>query len=76
MSSKRRLRRRGCEHKRRYSEDEARRMMGRMDSEGRLRPGSHVYRCNFCGWWHIGRQPQEAGGKRQRVKVWEWNTGV
>lgn len=58
MSSKRRLRRRACENKRRYEDREtaeaSRQALLRL---GRCHPGSVVYGCSFCGGFHIGRRP-------------------
>jgi len=46
MSSKRRLRRKNCERKRRYGKDEA-------IVEARRRH-MRAYPCKFCGGFHIG----------------------
>ncbi len=76
MSSKRRLRRRQCTHKRRFdNQPQAERMLGRLASIGRLRPGLHVYHCPFCRGYHLGRADKQFKQKG-RLKLWEWNQGV
>lgn len=75
MSSKRRLRRRECEKKQRYSSREiAARFLAWMQHVGRARPGLHVYECQFCHGYHLGRETRHL--RRKRVKAWQWNMGV
>lgn len=57
MASKRNLRRRHCEGKRRYPDEKAARSAMRlcaawMRDADRLDP----YRCAFCGSWHFGHR--------------------
>lgn len=62
MASLRRVRRRACEGKQRFDTKEAatghlisrRRTMAR---GGVSTHGMEVYRCGFCGGWHIGHRP-------------------
>jgi hypothetical protein len=59
MASKRAIRRRSCERKRRYpTEAEARRGAAALN---RRQPDKvHAYRCAFCGLtphWHVGHPP-------------------
>lgn len=58
MASKRNLRRRSCEGKRRYETEQAARSAARlcswMHDADRLTP----YRCGFCGSWHFGHRVQ------------------
>jgi hypothetical protein len=51
MSSKRRIRRKQCDGKHRYSKEEA-------EEEAKLKRWPyHAYKCSFCKGWHIGRRP-------------------
>lgn len=66
MSSKRRIRRRQCGHKRRYADAIAAGNVARYFRH----QGQHLapYRCPWCGWWHIGhpnkRQKQAMKARR------------
>jgi len=52
MSSKRAMRRKSCDGKIRYlSREKARSKVFKMSFDGR---SLDVYRCDFCGGWHIG----------------------
>lgn len=55
MSSKRRLRRRQCEGKRRFPDVESatlrRRYLQRKNDDGRP---MNIYLCKFCGGYHVG----------------------
>lgn len=57
MASKRRLRRKACEGKRRYDTPEAAQAakyrLRRQTMETRM----NVYRCQFCNKYHIGHTP-------------------
>jgi hypothetical protein len=59
MSSKRRLRRRSCERKRRYDRLAA---IKRAKSLRHRSASYHAYECAFCGGWHVGRR------NRRRVR--------
>jgi hypothetical protein len=72
MSSKRRLRRRECTNKHRYSsEKEAHEHIAWLDKIGKLKPDTHAYRCRFGNHFHIGRGSQHQ--RRTRIKLWQWN---
>lgn len=76
MSSKRQVRRRQCLKKRRFvSEAEAQGAIASLSRAGRDRPGLHIYACQFCRGWHIGRAMNKFRD-RDGLKVWEWNQGV
>lgn len=71
MSSKRRLRRRRCERKRRYaSQTEAVQAIIGMKKAGVCRPDTHSYHCDLCGGWHVGRASKNLG-HRKSIKLWE-----
>ena len=71
MSSKRRLRRRRCENKRRYeTQTEAVQAIINMKQAGVCRPDTHSYRCDLCGGWHVGRAARHLG-RRKSIKLWE-----
>lgn len=60
MASKRRLRRRSCERKRRYaSEASARSALLRTNRLSEFPRLMVPYRCRFCNGWHFGRQAQK-----------------
>lgn len=74
MSSKRRLRRRQCTHKRRFSsKKEAKDFIRYLRLKGVCRNDTHPYRCQFCNGWHIGRSSRNLQ-RRESIKVWEWNS--
>lgn len=52
MSSKRRVRRKSCERKKRY---ETSAEAGNVLKFYTVGSGYHVYKCDFCGGYHIGR---------------------
>lgn len=55
MASKRGVRRKSCEGKRRYeSRQEARWWLSRYTAERGYAGHMNVYRCQFCGGWHMG----------------------
>lgn len=56
MSSKRRIRRKQCESKKRYStREEAERAIAQIFYHSHGYPGKlNVYHCKFCGGWHVG----------------------
>lgn len=57
MSSKRRIRRKSCEGKRRHkTHDDAVKEM----CEGRIREGLTVYKCRFCHQYHVGHKTKAA----------------
>lgn len=51
MASKRALRRRSCEGKVRHAS------AGAAHIAALKTPGTHAYRCNFCGSYHVGHAP-------------------
>ena len=53
MSSKRRLRRRSCEQKRRYGSAHHAKRARRAADPVKFH-GVHPYHCQFCGGWHLG----------------------
>ncbi len=60
MASKRRIRRRSCSSKIRYSTEQAA-QQAKSDLRSR-KPGRismHYYKCKFCGGFHIGHMPQQ-----------------
>lgn len=64
MSSKRRLRRRGCENKIPYpTKDEARAAASRINRSGKG-SGQSAYRCDFGDHFHIGRANKERKAAR------------
>ena len=76
MSSKRRQRRRQCESKRRFeTRGEAGHELVKMALRGKARPGLHVYRCPWCGGYHLGRTDGRFK-HRSMVKAWEKTQGV
>jgi hypothetical protein len=55
MASKRRIRRRSCESKRRFqTEQEAHRVIAMLHYRGRVRGFLGTYKCQFCGGFHYG----------------------
>lgn len=75
MSSKRRLRRKQCEKKKRYASQEvAVQRLGHLKRIGKLKADSVPYPCHFCHGWHIGRRKQPG-----RSKIWthlsRWSGG-
>lgn len=62
MASKRRLRRKMCTRKKRYTtQQEGWNQIWHIRQEKKRAgiPGGqqlHVYKCDFCGGWHIGRK--------------------
>ena len=55
-ASKRGVRRRSCERKRKYEEEgeaRAHAQILRLKGQGEL----HHYRCSQCGFWHVGHVP-------------------
>jgi hypothetical protein len=75
MASKRRRRRRECTNKDRYPTSEAAgRMLAYLQRIRKARPGMHVYPCDFCGGYHLGRGSKRQ--RRRRIKAWQWNMGV
>jgi hypothetical protein len=71
MSSKRRIRRRQCQHKKRYPDEEsAQNAIRHMRQTGVAYTGLHVYPCDFGNHFHVGRQPKNFRG---RLKMWQWN---
>jgi hypothetical protein len=61
MSSKRRLRRRGCEGKHRHPtlEEAQAHIVSLARSYGAR--GLRPYRCKFCGAYHVGHAPHSLG---------------
>lgn len=59
MSSKRRLRRRGCENKRPYPTKEEAVAAARAMNRHRAGMGQKAYACEFAPHWHIGRPTKE-----------------
>lgn len=58
MSSKRRLRRKECERKKRFAtKHEA--SLGALGATRRGVDRLRVYRCRFCGGWHMGHWRRE-----------------
>lgn len=52
MASKRRLRRKSCEGKKKFdNQTDAIKTVMRMKSDGE---SVHAYKCNFCNGWHVG----------------------
>lgn len=57
MSSKRRVRRRACEGKQRYASSvEGNTAIWSVSRKG-YKGHMQVYKCKFCGSYHIGRAP-------------------
>lgn len=52
MASKRRLRRRSCERKKRHAKRDAIGIAKSMRRRGKM---VSAYSCQFCGGWHVGR---------------------
>jgi hypothetical protein len=66
MSSKRRLRKRMCQDKVRYTREAAYEARHRLQMRGEF---VNAYKCDWCGGWHVGHPPrrcQEALGVVQR----------
>ena len=64
MASLRHQRRRSCESKRQYTEQEARRIVYKI---GTGTDNLGYYRCQFCGNYHVGHKPKKMlVGKRIR----------
>lgn len=53
MASKRRLRRKACEGKRRHADEAGARVEV---AKARVR-GLHAYQCPHCSGWHVGHPP-------------------
>jgi hypothetical protein len=69
MGSKRRLRRKGCESKRRYvSMGEAQVEANRARVE-RREQDIEPYLCDFCNGWHIGHRPGAGRDYIDRYRV-------
>lgn len=72
MASKRRLRRRSCEHKRRYATET---LAAIVATAVRNETGSptHWYQCPRCGGWHVGRRSrrlrQSIRARREHAEV-------
>lgn len=52
-----------CGSKRTLSKAEAKRNLRYMQSSGQSLDNPHtltVYRCSYCGWWHIGNDWRKA----------------
>jgi spore germination protein YaaH len=71
MSSKRAIRRKACDGKRRYEKQEA---ISRAQSLRRRGHFINAYSCSRCGSWHLGH-PDKAARRaiRQRAKMGSWN---
>lgn len=74
MSSKRHLRRRSCEGKRRHPDKNAANRAaygtGRHNAATRMAPGDmHAYHCPHCGFWHVGHVPG-SGVSKPRAMRW------
>jgi len=58
MASKRRVRRKQCQHKKRHPDQQSARyhrfLLNQKDGEQ-----MNVYKCRFCGGWHVGHQPRK-----------------
>lgn len=72
MSSKRHMRRRACENKKRYESVEdashASRKMRRAFEGGTWA----AYRCPFCGGWHVGRRDRRSSDNAERRRAGEF----
>ena len=56
MASKRRLRRKVCDRKKRHAtQGQAVGLLIRLKAEGRLDAAHRTYLCPVCNGWHIGR---------------------
>lgn len=61
MASKRRLRRKTCAGKKRYSsQEEAAGKLVQLRRNFSTYGQTHVYKCPFCGVWHLGHNPGAA----------------
>ena len=59
MASKRRIRRKSCEGKKRYMDTgEARKSLYFQKRNGSLKGLINIYHCKFCGKFHLGHAPQ------------------
>lgn len=69
MASKRRRRRRECTDKKQYeTREQAWHALMGMYRSGLLKVQRQVYRCQWCGKFHVGRGAKHF--KRQKVKQW------
>lgn len=57
MSSKRARRRRACSGKQRHPTEEAARAHVAALYHQRGALGLNIYKCKFCGAWHVGHRP-------------------
>lgn len=63
MSSKRRVRRKECGDKIKYSSMEEARFTAVKLSD-RYKDKLSFYKCRWCGQWHIGHKPNADNGRR------------
>lgn len=69
MSSKRNMRRKQCDGKKKYnSATEAEESMRERKRLGLFRGAGNVYRCHFCAQWHVGHMPRAVRAKTPRYR--------
>lgn len=60
MASKRRLRRKTCERKKRYvSKEECVKVMREVNSKNSFSERLSAYKCKLCNGWHFGHTPMK-----------------
>lgn len=71
MASKRRLRRKACEGKRKYSREEAATAARRLAFDKSTRVNE--YNCPHCPFWHVGHPPKRMKAA-MNFKRGQWDT--
>ena len=66
MASKRRLRRRQCEGKKRYT-SRAEAVTAAINYQRKFGARKNAYNCKFCKGWHFGTQPWKMRGSPERL---------
>lgn len=70
MSSKRRLRRKSCDGKKKFAtQTEAMKIVWKMKSDGEI---VHTYKCQFCKGWHIGHYHRPTHKTEFEVKWYDY----
>lgn len=69
MASKRRIRRRSCQNKRRFdTKEQAGGVLGYLKRRGVMDRQTEIYPCKFCGGYHLGRVTYKAIRGRLKTK--------
>lgn len=61
-----------CGQKVKYdTKADARRVRKRMFGRGHVDGKLNAYRCQFCGWWHLGHMPQAVRNGQLNKASWK-----